>query len=1639
MSNVSTNDELSAFLGGLGLEVQRKIPDITKPWMKHHEFVLVRSVAEVQDIVTKAIAFGRCALDLETEGLDTRVFYDPEGKPYTKHRVVGYCLAYGDAKVGYYVPVRHTPNDDGEDLNVDPVGVEAEITRLCRASQPEMKEGVQLGSLEIVKPPQVVIEFWHASFDQEMLYPVTGIDFWHPESFDDGYLASFVINTSDDGIGLKRKAEEKLRDPEGNPYEMIELGELFPTRTRKQGYNFKTLSPDEPGVVKYACSDAICTRLLCSLPDLIGVMKDPRFALTYRREKQVAQVKRVLERNRVCVDRERVKEILVGVEADRDRLKAQIIELAASRGFHGFDPGSAKQLGEFLFSSSGLDIRSSNESIEFPGGKPPKSEKSGQYATGAEVLEKFQQELGENCPPVFEWVLQYRQQDKLINTYLESLRDNPDENNELRVQFNQTGTSTGRFTAPAGEVSQGYGGVPFHGIPGESVMRKCFVARPGFLMVKCDYAGQELRIVTNLSNEPVWMKEFLEGTGDLHTITARAFFNKQEVTKEERQKGKCVHPGTLIFVNGGVQAIGELPFSSEVDSFRPLESVAIYDGHGWKSVTATYNGGRKPLLHVVTSGGILTCTPQHKFALQDGSFVPAGELKEGDALFRAGGFIGGTMNNCSANDLDLKIGDNIITRLNGNLAYFAGLYAGIGTGSSSYTGLAYDLFDHAWLNRLEFACDLCAFPTKRHEHSGILYLGGEDFVRDTLSYGILRKCDGELRIPFGVLKTGWRASLYYLGGLFDAEGEVEDTCLEWSTKDLVFGGQVATVLNLACMYFKVELGEAGSVRLKLSKESSWQMRDYMKRADKLDRLRDPQWALEEIKPLVVTKILPAGEGDCVDVTVEDSHVYVANGMVTHNTANFALVYGGGPAAIMRAVGCDKVEAQRKKQNFDKTVPKFAEWVKKQHAKVKKELGVYTAYGRWLAIPDANIKAGAIRGKSVMTEFDARAAQAACERHATNYPIQGCNQYNTWIITSQGYRKIGDLAKLGSEKTFLVWTGSKWATATAHNMGKARLARVKLTNGVVVRCDVRHKLLVVEPDGYKWVEFKDLKPSMKVALSLPQPLEFAPPKSLDLVASTKMGNFWYFMGLLYLFGSVRNDKIVLNRSEIHESIWTYIVKFCEEFNYTLEEKGKYIFNLRCMDIETVINKLGLDDGTDLRAQPFPDYILTDTLENRKAFARGFLQTMGKPLGELKTNFTPSPKIKPSLIRFLRGLGLTVNVREYKRGDYDMVDLRLTVRNLENALSSDRFNRSFVQRSKELPDFIFKEFNDNYVKQRDFSTALKAKPMYSTFLELVEEHDIPITQPLYDYEFIEEIKEFDKEEDTFTLSVQDPSHRFDADSVITKNSGADIMKIAMILIHKQLHLHGWLRNGGDDSVRMLLTVHDELVFEIRDHRVLEALEIITKMMEAPTGMVVSKHSPPWRVPLVTDPLIGDSWGSETGCRLLKGAEAKLKEGEKRIGNFAFKKIPEWLEARLTATSSEAKVVSAETTKGDPVTTGVEAPKEARETVPSEVKVASAPSVKIPEKEVTKPSQATQEVDTVVVVYLNRTTKQALSQVRASCAQFFDSNGFPLKMVDALTGYVIIDPKLGIRVEIDKFADKLFQLNLSNGKYQTEKSVK
>ncbi len=83
-------------------------------------------------------------------------------------------------------------------------------------------------------------------------------------------------------------------------------------------------------------------------------------------------------------------------------------------------------------------------------------------------------------------------------------------------------------------------------IPRAADYRRCFAARPGFVLVKADYSQIELRIAAKVAGEEAMAAAYREGK-DLHVLTAAAVLGKPAdgVTKADRQLAKAVNFGLL--------------------------------------------------------------------------------------------------------------------------------------------------------------------------------------------------------------------------------------------------------------------------------------------------------------------------------------------------------------------------------------------------------------------------------------------------------------------------------------------------------------------------------------------------------------------------------------------------------------------------------------------------------------------------------------------------------------------------------------------------------------------------------------------------------------------------------------------------------------------------------------------------------------------------------------------------------------------------------------------------------------------------------------------------------------------------------------------------------------------------------------
>ena len=228
-----------------------------------------------------------------------------------------------------------------------------------------------------------------------------------------------------------------------------------------------------------------------------------------------------IEREGIKVDTSTLHQMSAQLQEDVVAVEKEIQDLAGTK----FNVSSPKQVGEILFDY--LKI------IE-----KPKKTKTGQYATGEDVLSKL-----EKAHPIVSKILDYRELVKLKNTYVDTLPElvNP-LTQRIHTTYNQVVAVTGRLSSDNPNLQN----IPIRTERGRQI-RKAFVARDQeHVLLSADYSQIELRIVASISGDVNMCAAFREGK-DIHTATAARVFGVEEsaVTKEMRYKSKSVNFGII--------------------------------------------------------------------------------------------------------------------------------------------------------------------------------------------------------------------------------------------------------------------------------------------------------------------------------------------------------------------------------------------------------------------------------------------------------------------------------------------------------------------------------------------------------------------------------------------------------------------------------------------------------------------------------------------------------------------------------------------------------------------------------------------------------------------------------------------------------------------------------------------------------------------------------------------------------------------------------------------------------------------------------------------------------------------------------------------------------------------------------------
>ncbi|UOS59444.1 DNA polymerase I [Helicobacter pylori] len=192
-------------------------------------------------------------------------------------------------------------------------------------------------------------------------------------------------------------------------------------------------------------------------------------------------------------------------------LERQILELIGV----DFNLNSPKQLSEILY-----------EKLELPQNKSHSTDEKSLL----KILDKH---------PSIALILEYRELNKLFNTYTTPLLRLKDKDDKIHTTFIQTGTATGRLSSHSPNLQN----IPVRS-PKGLLIRKGFIASSKeYCLLGVDYSQIELRLLAHFSQDKDLMDAFLKGR-DIHLETSKALFGG-DLAKEKRSIAKSINFGLV--------------------------------------------------------------------------------------------------------------------------------------------------------------------------------------------------------------------------------------------------------------------------------------------------------------------------------------------------------------------------------------------------------------------------------------------------------------------------------------------------------------------------------------------------------------------------------------------------------------------------------------------------------------------------------------------------------------------------------------------------------------------------------------------------------------------------------------------------------------------------------------------------------------------------------------------------------------------------------------------------------------------------------------------------------------------------------------------------------------------------------------
>jgi len=307
-------------------------------------------------------------------------------------------------------------------------------------------------------------------------------------------------------------------------YSPVSIQTLIGKKGSKQG---SMRDADVEKVAQYAGEDADVTLQLKMVFEPIVIEKGLE-NLLYDVEVPLVNVLADMEYEGVTVDESTLQQLSKELEIASTQVEKEIYEIAGVK----FNIASPKQLGEVLFDKLQLVEK-------------PKKTKTGQYATGEEVLSWMAAEH-----PIASKILDFRELQKLKSTYVDALPALiSKKDGRIHTSYNQAVAATGRLSSTNPNLQN----IPIRTEKGREI-RKAFIPRDAnHTLMSADYSQIELRIMAAFAKDESMIEAFKNGR-DIHATTASKIFKVplEEVDDDMRRKAKTANFGIIY----GISAFG---------------------------------------------------------------------------------------------------------------------------------------------------------------------------------------------------------------------------------------------------------------------------------------------------------------------------------------------------------------------------------------------------------------------------------------------------------------------------------------------------------------------------------------------------------------------------------------------------------------------------------------------------------------------------------------------------------------------------------------------------------------------------------------------------------------------------------------------------------------------------------------------------------------------------------------------------------------------------------------------------------------------------------------------------------------------------------------------------------------------------